>query len=109
MECLISVRAFSGETEDRRLIKVYTHVRAIIGSARVETAAFYENVPAGQLYEFTITDSRISGIPDATELTVTNPQTSGFAQGSVFITLAKSQRQRIGGRFYITGVCYVKE
>lgn len=108
MEAIVSVRAFTGTTTSRTLTKVFTHVRAVIGSARVETMAMLENVPTGQVYEFTITDHRITGIPDGAELTVTNPQTSGFEVGDIFIVVGKTQRQRMMGRFYIVGVCYKK-
>jgi len=109
IEAIVSVRGFSGDTTDRQLTTIYTSVRCAIGSARTETAAFHENVPLGQLYEFAISDYRIIGIPDGAEITITNPQTTGLIKGSKFVVVAKTQRQRMAGRFFITGACYLKE
>jgi hypothetical protein len=108
MECIVTIRSFSGATRERKLAHHYDLVRCMIGSARPETAAFYENVPLGQLYEFVIRDSRISSIPDGSEITVTDPQASGFEVDDVFIVTAKSQKQRMAGRFLIAGSCYQK-
>lgn len=109
MECIVTVRGFAGDTDDRHLETQYTGVRCLIGSARAEVAAFYENVPVGQLYEFTLTDHRILGIPDGAEIKVTNPQSSGLRKGQIFIVQSRTQRQRLGGRFIILGTCYAKE
>lgn len=109
MESIVRIRIFEGNTKDRQLATVYSSVRCLIGSARNETVAFYENVPVGQLYEFSITDSRIDSIPSGTEIKVTNPQSSGLLKGGKFVVTGKTQRQRVGGRFFISGVCYIKE
>lgn len=109
MECLVEIRGFFGATSNRTLTTLFSDVRCMIGSARMETAAFYENVPLGQLYEFVITDQTVTSVPDGAEITITDPQSSGLTTGSVFIIQAKAQRQRLGGKFIITGVCYQKE
>lgn len=109
MECLVTVKGFTGTTDHRFLETIYSDVRCRLGSARSEVAAFYENVPVGQLYEFMITDDRLSGIADGAEMTVTHPQSSGLVKGQVFIVQARTQRQRLGGRNLILGTCYLRE
>lgn len=109
MEALVEIKGFTGTTKKRTLTMKYTSVKCLIGSARAETTAFYENVPMGQLYEFNISDNRIYDLPDGSEITITHSQNSGIQEGSIFVVLARPQKQRIAGRNFITGACYLKE
>lgn len=110
-DCLVQIRTFQGDTSNRALgtTATYENVRCRIGAARTEVAAFYESLPVGQLYEFALSDSRIAKIPDGAEFKVTSPQGSGLDQDAIFIAQAKTQRQKLGGKFYITGVLVLKE
>lgn len=109
MDALISIRGFSGPTGKRVLSDLYTNIRCIFSSARLETVAMYEGVPQGKIFEFTIHNSNLAELPPASELKVTNPQQTGIAQDAIFVVEGQTQRQRISGRFIISGVCFRKE
>ncbi len=108
-ECIASIRVFSGPTSKRQLTESVEDIRITLSPASRQTAAFYENVPLGQLYELMVTDSQVDHVPDGAEIAITDGQDSGIETDSVFIVIAKSQKQNIGGRTIITGACYIKE
>jgi hypothetical protein len=106
---IVNIKAFSGQAEHRELQPIYENIRCILSPASPQVAAFYEDVPMGQLYEYLIIDQRIQDMPDGAEIEVCDPQKSGLAEGSIFIAIARRQRQRVGGRFILTGPCSIKE
>lgn len=109
MESIISIRGFTGTTGKRVLQDLYTDIRCLFSNARLETIAMYEGVPQGKVFEFVITDNKVSDIPPASEFKVTNPQSSGIELGTIFVVEGQTQKQRLGGRFIISGVCFRKE
>lgn len=109
MEAIISIRGFSGTTAKRVLTDLYTNIRCIFSSARLETIAMYEGVPQGKIFEFTIHNSNVVEIPPASELRVTNSQQTGIDEGTIFVVEGQTQKQRLAGRFIISGVCFRKE
>lgn len=109
MDLLATIEQFSGSSTGQSYSTTNTNVRMYLTPASNEAVALYEQMPQGQMFSFSILSDDIGNLKQQSRITVTSPQVSGFETGDVFITLTDTKRARIGGKFYLSGLCYKKE
>lgn len=109
METIVDIYQFSGTNVNKSYSKTNTSVRAWIIPASNETVALYDGMGSGQMFSFRILADDIANLKQQSKLQVVDSQVSGFTNKNVFITIGDTKRQRIMGRFYLTGVCYKSE
>lgn len=108
MEVLATINELTGTSDDQEYTQSYAEVRVLLIPASNEAVAMYE-MPQGQNFEYKIVDNDIPNLKQQAEIVVTAPQASGLSTNDKFITVGSSKRTRLGGRFYLVGVCYKKE
>jgi hypothetical protein len=102
---LVSIYAMTGSSSSKSYQQVYEEIRMTLVPASNETMAFYENAPVGQMYEFQTKDQAVTDIPDQSKIVVSVPEECGLTENDSLVTIGKSQRIKLGGKFIIQGVC----
>lgn len=105
---LVSISIMTGSSSSKSYQQVYEEIRMTLVPASNETMAFYENAPVGQMYEFQTKDQSVAEIPDQSKIVITDPENCGLNENDSLTTIGKSQRMRLGGKFYIQGVCVLE-
>lgn len=109
IETIVDIYQLSGTNVNKSYSKTNSSIRAWIISASNETVALYDGMGSGQMFSFRIVSDDVSNLAQQSKLIVVDSQVSGFEEDNVFITIGDTKRQRIMGKFYLTGVCYKSE
>jgi hypothetical protein len=106
METVIDIYELTGTNKNKAYTIVNSDIKAWILPASNESIALYDNMAQGQEYEFRIVSDTIDEVDEQSKFIVVDSQVSGFAVGDEFITIVKSKRQRVMGKFYLLGMCH---
>jgi hypothetical protein len=106
METIIDIFELTGTTKNKSYTKSYSGIKAWILPASNESIAMYDNMPAGQEYQFRILSDNIINLDEQSKLVVLDSQVSDFNAGDSFTTVVRTKRQRVAGKFYLLGMCY---
>lgn len=106
METFVNIYELSGANTDREYELVYENVKTWIIPASNEAVALYDNLPQGQSYSFRIISDDIPNITEQAKFIVVDSQWSSFEEDDEFITVTQTKRQHIGGKNYLSGLCY---
>jgi len=107
METIIDIYELSGNDNNRAYILKYSQVRAWILPASNEAVAMYDNLPQGQMYQYRILDEDVENINEQAKLVISESQMSGFDNGDSFITVTSPKKAILGGKRYLSGMCYI--
>jgi len=106
METIVDVYQLTGTNKNKKYAIAYEEIKAWILPASNESVALYDSMPQGQEYQFRIMSDNITEIDEQSKLIVKDGQVTGFDVGDTFITVVRTKRQRIMGKFYLLGMCY---
>lgn len=109
MEVLAKIEELTGTSTNKEYTQTHTDLRILIIPASNESVAFFSEMPSGQPYQFTIISDTVPNLKEQSRITVTDAQVSDFTVNDVFITIGDTKRTRLGGKFYLTGMCYLKQ
>jgi len=109
MDVLATISQLSGSSTNQSYSITNTNARIVLIPASNEAVALYQAMPQGQMFQFNIVSDTIDNLKQQSKITVTAKQVSDFENGDIFITMTDTKRTRIGGKFYLTGLCYKKE
>jgi hypothetical protein len=109
MDVLASISQLQGDSTNQSYVITDSDVRIYIIPASNEAVALYDGMPQGQSFQFKIKSDTIDNLKQASRITVTDGQVSDLTTGDKLITMTDTKRTRIGGRFYLMGLCYKEE
>lgn len=109
MDVLATISQLQGGSTNQSYVVTDSNTRIYIVPASNEAVALYDGMPQGQAYQFKIKSDTINNLQQQSKITVTDGQVSDLETGDIFITMTDTKRTRIGGRFYLLGLCYKKE